>query len=172
VKLLDNAPLPTARFGAILRYVTNARGHRERGRKTGRRRTALSRGVAVALVMTVTAGCGSGVTGDGAGADGIAPPVPVDMAMWKRFPVDAAVRPLVFPSGLIAEPPDGYTTDDAKLAAGSGAFNLPATPHHRRRLMATTSCQPPTLLPERVPMAPHLGIRSLRPTFRSVMPTS
>jgi hypothetical protein len=55
------------------------------------------------------------------------PPVPVDMAMWKRFPVDAPVRPLVFPSGLIAEPPDGYTTDDAKLAAGSVAFNLPAT---------------------------------------------
>lgn len=39
----------------------------------------------------------------------------------------AAVRPLVFPMGSIAEPPDGYATDDAKIAGGSATFTLPAT---------------------------------------------
>jgi hypothetical protein len=47
--------------------------------------------------------------------------------LWARFPVDAVVRPLVFPMGPIAEPPDGYTTDDAKMAGGSATFTLPAT---------------------------------------------
>jgi hypothetical protein len=43
-----------------------------------------------------------------------------------RFPVDAPVRPLVFPMGSIAEPPDRYATDDAKIAGGSATFTLPA----------------------------------------------
>ena len=79
---------------------------------------AVSLGFAVSCGSVGLRGGPSATLADGRSAD--------PTLRWRDFPVGASPRPVVFLDGPVAEPVDGYTTDDAKVAVLTGLLDPPA----------------------------------------------